>query len=92
MNPFSVSILKRSFTKINKKKIDIFCVNCIHFNEYQNLYPYDEIPDKTIYKSTCRKFVTTNMVTGMMEFKNALECRHNETLCGKDAIHYDAKK
>jgi len=92
MNPFSVSIFKRSFTKTNKKNINLFCANCIYFNEYQNFYPYDLLPNKVIYKSTCRKFVTTNIITGIMEFENALECRHNEKLCGMDAIHYDAKK
>jgi len=31
------------------------------------------------------------MVTGVMEYRNALECRENRTLCGHNAVHYIEK-
>jgi hypothetical protein len=31
------------------------------------------------------------MVTGVMEYRNALECRENRTLCGENAVHYIEK-
>ena len=67
------------------------CINCIHFKEYPNHYPYDSLPDNTIHLSTCVKFGYKNMVTGCIEYDLAQKCRNDEHLCGKQAKHYQQK-
>lgn len=67
------------------------CMNCIHFKEYPNNYPYDDVPDKTKHLSTCKMFGSKNLVTGNIDYELASTCRKNENMCGKNARYYKAK-
>ena len=86
-------ILNKKFTTdknfIRNKAVPI-CSNCLHFIEHTNNYPYDPIPSNEIY-GRCKKFGETNMVTGVIEYDLASNCRLNESKCGKFGSEFNEK-
>jgi hypothetical protein len=78
-------ILNKKFSTkkifIRNKEVPI-CSNCLHFIEYTNNYPYDPIPSNEKY-GRCKKFGEVNMVTGAIEYDLAINCRLNDSKCGK---------
>ena len=78
------------FTILNKKfstkKIFIrnkalpICSNCLHFIEHTNNYPYDPIPCDEQY-GRCKKLGEMNLITGVIEYDLARNCRLNISKC-----------
>lgn len=66
---------------IRNKELPI-CSKCINFIEHTNNYPYDPIPCDEQY-GRCKKFGEVNMITGMLEYDLASNCRLNDSKCGK---------
>jgi hypothetical protein len=58
------------------------CLNCIHFIEHTNNYPYDDTPSDTQY-GKCKKFGEMNLITGLIEYDFAKNCRNDINKCGK---------
>ena len=79
------------FVKLTKKfsteklfirnKLLPICSNCLNFIEHTNNYPYDPIPSNQRY-GRCIKFGEVNMITGVIEYDLASECRINNNKCG----------
>jgi hypothetical protein len=66
------------------------CFNCLHFIEYKNNYPYDPIPCNTQY-GKCKKFGEVNLITGVIEYDFANNCRNDVNKCGKLGSEYMKK-
>ena len=80
--------LTRKFTKIFIKNTELpICSSCLHFIEHTNNYPYDSIPSNEQY-GKCKKFGEVNLVTGVIEYDFANNCRLNNTKCGMFASEY----
>jgi len=58
------------------------CLNCLHFIEHTNNYPYDSIPSNELH-GRCKKFGEVNMITGAIDYDLANDCRLNNNQCGK---------
>ena len=74
---------------IRKKDLPI-CSKCLHFIEHTNNYPYDPIPRDEQY-GRCKKFGEVNMVTGIIEYDLASNCRSNVNKCGIFGSEYTEK-
>jgi hypothetical protein len=59
--------------------------------EYKFLYPHDELYSYKSKIGNCALFGKQQLVTGEIEYDNALECRTNELKCGKKAQFYIQK-
>jgi len=84
------SILKSNFSTVNNfirnKELPI-CSKCVHFIQHTNNYPYDPIPNNEQY-GRCKKFGEVNMITGIIEYDLASNCRLDNSKCGKFASEY----
>jgi len=65
------------------------CVNCIHFIEHKNNYPYDPIPDNNLGK--CKLFGTKNIVTCEIDNEYASACREDKNKCGQGGKYFQEK-
>ena len=74
---------------IRNKKLPI-CLNCIHFIEHKNNYPYDSLPSDSLY-GKCKQFGEVNIVTGTFSYEYARLCRDNDKKCGKYGSQYKPK-
>jgi hypothetical protein len=66
------------------------CVNCIHFIESENNYPYDPIPDNNNF-GKCKLFGIKNMVTCKIDNEYASVCREDENKCGRSGKYFQEK-
>ena len=66
------------------------CSNCLHFIEHTNKYPYDPIPSDEQY-GRCKKFGEVNLITGVIEYDLAKNCRLNVSKCGNFGSEYTEK-
>jgi len=85
--------LNRSLTtgKIFIKNKDLpICSNCLHFIEDTNNYPYDPLPSDEKY-GKCKKFGVVNLVTGVIEYDLARNCRLKNEKCGSLGTEYTKK-
>lgn len=86
-------IINRTFTTgknfIRNRELSI-CSNCLHFIEHTNNYPYDPIPSDEQY-GRCKKFGEVNLITGIIEYDLAKNCRLNVSKCGKLGLEYTEK-
>jgi hypothetical protein len=82
------SILTRTFSVIRNKELPI-CSKCVYFIEHTNNYPYDPIPINEQY-GRCKKFGEVNMITGIVEYDFANDCR-KDSKCGKKGSEYIEK-
>jgi hypothetical protein len=71
---------------IRNKELPI-CLNCVHFIEHKNNYPYDPIPSDEQH-GKCKKFGEVNLITGMIKYDLAKDCRLNANACGKGGVEY----
>jgi hypothetical protein len=69
-------ILYTLFSQANSSVIPTkkICRDCIHF-----------IGDNR----NCRKFSNTNLITGEVTYRSALDMRTDEKMCGEDAIQFE---
>jgi len=81
----SLSNIKQLTSFIIKTKNP--CINCIHYIKY-HLHNSDNYENKI---GICRLFGEQNLVTGHVEFENALSCRINESQCGKEGRYFTTK-
>jgi hypothetical protein len=65
------------------------CVNCLHFIEHTNNYPYDEYPNNK--QGKCTKFGEVDVITGLVEYDFAKHCRDDIKKCGKNGSEYKEK-
>ena len=65
------------------------CINCVNYIKYKYRNPYDEIYDTKSILGNCRLFGKENLVTGQIEYDNALLCRIDETKCGKKGKYFN---
>ena len=73
-----------------KNKSSKLCINCIHFIEDKNNYPYDPNPSDEQY-GRCKKFGEVNLITGVIEYDLAKNCRLNVSKCGNFGSEYTEK-
>jgi hypothetical protein len=66
------------------------CLNCVHFIEHTNNYPYDPIPNNEKY-GRCKKFGEVNMVSGVIEYDLAINCRLSDSKCRKFGSEFNEK-
>jgi len=66
------------------------CSNCLHFIEHINNYPYDPIPSNERH-GKCKKFGEVNIITGVIEYDLASNCRLNDSKCGKLGVEFTDK-
>lgn len=77
-------------TFIRNKELPV-CLNCLHFIQHENNYPYDPLPnDKT--HGRCKKFGEVNIITGLIEYDFAKHCRDDNLKCGKTGSEYMQKQ
>jgi hypothetical protein len=62
----------------------------VHFIEHTNNYPYDPIPNNEQY-GKCKKFGEINMITALIDYDLANDCRLNDNKCGKFASEFSIK-
>ena len=67
---------------IRNKALPI-CSKCLHFISHTNNYPYDPIPCDFQY-GRCKKFGEVNVITGVVDYDLARNCRFNSSKCGND--------
>lgn len=83
-------IINRTFTTgkifIRNRELPI-CSKCVHFIEHTNNYPYDSIPRDEQY-GKCKKFGEVNLITGIVEYDLAKNCRLNVSKCGNLGSEY----
>ena len=53
-----------------------FCVNCAHFIPHN----YSSLPSDSVY-GKCRKFFDVHLVTGIVTYKYAIDCRIDIDKC-----------
>ena len=70
------------------KKTKNHCINCINYIKYQYTDPYDEIYNIKTKIGNCYMFGKENLVTGEIEYENAMVCRMDKTKCGNDGNYY----
>ena len=71
---------------IRNKELPI-CSKCLHFIEHTNNYPYDPIPSNERH-GKCKKFGEMNIITGIIEYDLANNCRINDSQCGKNGSEF----
>jgi hypothetical protein len=86
-------ILNKKFSTekifIRNKELPI-CLNCLHFIEFTNNYPYDSIPSDEKY-GRCKKFGEVNLISGNIEYDFAKNCRLNDNKCGILGLEFTNK-
>lgn len=85
--------LNRSLTtkKIFIRNMELpTCSSCVHFIEHTNNYPYDPIPSDEKY-GKCKKFGEVNLITGVIQYDLASNCRLNNDKCGNLGSEYIKK-
>ena len=82
----------RLFSTFVKNIKNPICVNCMNFMEQKFINPYDEIygNNNTTF-GKCSKFGTQNLVTGDIEYDNALHCRKYDHKCGETGKYFIPK-
>lgn len=86
-------ILKTAFStnKIFVRNTNLLiCLNCIHFIEHTNNYPYDSLPSDE-KSGKCKKFGEVNIITGSIEYDFAKNCRDDNNKCEKTGSEYNKK-
>jgi len=87
-------ILKSSLStilpKIKNSNFPI-CINCLHFIEHTNNYPYDSVPNNQDF-GKCKKFGKINLINGIIEYEFAQICRNDKKKCGITGIEYEEKQ
>lgn len=68
------------------------CINCVNYINYKYTNPYDELYDRETKLGKCSIFGKENLVTGEIEYEEALESRKNDSRCGKEGKYYNVKK
>ena len=81
----------RLFSTFVKNIKNPICVNCIHFMPPKYSNPYDEIYGNTNNLGKCSKFGTQNLVTGYIDYDNALHCRKYDHKCGESGKYFISK-
>ena len=66
------------------------CSKCKYFIEHSNNYPYDPVPSNEQY-GKCKKFGEVNMITGVIEYDLAKNCRVKDSKCGTVGSEYSEK-
>jgi len=67
-----------------------FCVNCAHFIPHKNNYPYDLIPNDSLY-GKCRRFYNIDLITGLVKYEYAKDCRVDSDKCDIEGKEYKTK-
>lgn len=62
------------------------CIYCVNFIPHETNYPYDNPPDDNF--GLCKKFGEVNLVTGIIEYDMAKNCRRDERKCGIEGFEY----
>lgn len=66
------------------------CSNCLYFIEHTNNYPYDEMPSDE-KSGKCKKFGEMSLITGIIKYDLAKNCRLNDNKCGNLGLEYTNK-
>ena len=64
------------------------CINCFNYIKYKYRNPYDEIYDSNPQLGKCYIFGQQNLVTGEIDYADALASRIDDSKCGKEGRHY----
>ena len=77
----------RLFSSFVAKTHKPICIDCIHYIEYKNATPYDK------YRTgACSKFGSQSLVTGKIDYEDALRCRQMYLKCGEAGHYFIPKK
>ena len=71
------------------KKTKNPCVNCVNYIEYKYTNPYDEIYETQHKLGKCAIFGKQHLVTGQIEYDDALVCRSDDLKCGKEGRYFN---
>jgi len=63
------------------------CISCIHYIDERLQYPPDSYFSETRF-GWCSKFGKEHLVTGEINYEDAIVCRTHESKCGKDGRYY----
>jgi hypothetical protein len=77
--------LRSSKIFIRNKELP-FCSQCLHFIKRTNNYPYDPIPEDEYGR--CKKFGEFNLITGLINYDYAKNCRNDINKCGQRGSEY----
>ena len=81
--------LSTRLPSIIRNRLLPICSNCVHFIEYTNNYPYDEIPSNIYGK--CKHFGEIDIVTGKIVYDYAQNCRTDIKKCSLNGTYYQEK-
>ena len=65
-----------------------FCVNCIHFLDHIGEYPYTRVNN---INGRCKIFGKANLITGLIKYESAIDCRHDDDKCGIEGQEYERR-
>ena len=81
----------RSFSSfITKNKTH--CMNCVNYIKYKYTYPEDEIYERKTTVGNCSLFGKQDLITGEINYEDALICRMHESKCGIKGVHFVEKR
>ena len=73
---------KKNFIINSKNPI---CKNCVYFKPYKN--------DKKFYDlGKCTNFGKMDIISGIIDYKYAYDCRTNDNLCSLNGTYYEERK
>lgn len=65
------------------------CINCANYITNDSTYPYDKMRYDKMKIGKCSLFGKQSLVTGQIEYENALHCRDNWAFCGERGAYYE---
>lgn len=88
---YKFNIIKMKKNNYLDDKLELpLCINCKHFINHKTNYPFDDIPNDSLY-GKCSIFGKIDLVTGEKEYFYASTCRSLEHLCGEKGIKMEIK-
>ena len=82
-----VFLLKNSNSAPIIKNVNIpSCRDCIHFK------PDDITSNYASYFSKCSKFGDKNIITNVISYEDAKDCRRDELKCGKEGKYFEQQE
>lgn len=65
-----------------------YCINCIHFSNRLSEYPYTRIMNDI--NGHCKKYGEANLITGLIKYDYAVNCRKDDEKCGEEGVEYES--
>jgi len=82
--PFTTGFSMEKKQFIINSKVPI-CKNCVYFKPFKNDEKYYDL-------GKCTKFGKIDIVSGIIEYKYACNCRTSDNLCSFNGTYYEERK